>query len=120
MRAVSATKLGSRQIAIIVLALATAAIHFSRAAADPEISVLFTLNGLGYLALVALLYAPLSLAASRRRLIRGILIGYTAVTIALYLVWGVMSGEWTIPLGPLDKLAKVALISLLWRGSQSS
>ncbi|HET9221802.1 MAG TPA: hypothetical protein VFO07_04825 [Roseiflexaceae bacterium] len=111
----SATRLSVQQIAIIVLALTTAAIHFSRAAADPEISVLFTLNGLGYLALVAALYAPLSLTASKRRLLRGILIGYTAVTIALYLVWGLMSGEWAIPLGPIDKLVEVALIGLLWR-----
>src|SRR5262245_50789426 len=114
-RMASTTRLGTQQIAIILLAITTAAIHFSRAAADPEISVLFTLNGLGYLALVGALYAPWDQVAKRRRLVRGILIGYTAVTIALYIVWGVMSGEWAIPLGPIDKLVEVALIGFLWR-----
>jgi hypothetical protein len=56
----------------------------------------------------------------RRRLICGIFIGYTAIAIILYLVWGLMSGEWVIPLGPLDKLAEVILISLLRRGLQGS
>jgi hypothetical protein len=117
---VSAKKLGSRQIAIILLAFTTAAIHFSRAAADPEIRVLFALNGLGYLALVGLLYTPRGQAAKRHRLVCGMFIGYTALTIALYLVWGLMSGEWAIPLGPIDKLAEVALIGLLWRDLQDS
>ena len=117
---ISTAKPGSRQLAIILLALTTAAIHFSRAAADPEISVLFTINGLGYLALVGLLYAPWEQVAKRRRLVCGIFIGYTAVTIALYLVWGVMSGEWALPLGPIDKLVEVALISLLWRDLQGA
>ena len=110
----STTKLGGRQAAIILLAATTAAIHFSRAVADPEIRVLFTLNGLGYLALVGLLYAPWDQVAKRRRLVCGILISYTAITIALYIVWGIMSGEWTIPLGPIDKLVEAALIGLLW------
>jgi len=38
----------------------------------------------------------------------------------LYLVWGVMSGEWARPLGPIDKLVEVALISLLWRDLQGA
>src|SRR5262245_44937061 len=109
------TRLGSRQAAIILLAATTAAIHFSRAVADPGIRVLFTLNGLGYLVLVGALYAPLDLAASRHRLLCGILIGYTAVTVGLYIVWALMSGEWTIPVGPIDKLVELALIGLLWR-----
>lgn len=107
--------LGRGRWAVIVLSVATAAIHFSRAAADPEIRVLFVLNGLGYLALVVLLYAPVSRLDPYRRWVRWILMTYATVTIALYAVWGVMSGEWTVPLGPIDKLIEGALIGLLWR-----
>lgn len=98
-----------------MLTVATAAIHFSRAAADPEIRVLFTLNGVGYLALAALLYVPLPQLRPYRHWLRWTLIGYAAVTIVLYGAWGAMSGEWTIPLGPIDKLVEVTLIGLLWR-----
>jgi peptidoglycan/LPS O-acetylase OafA/YrhL len=107
-------------IAIVLLTLATAAIHFSRAMADPEIRVLFILNGLGYLVLLTLLYLPQ--LRGRRPWIRRIFIGYAALTIVLYFVWGLMSGEWNMPIGPLDKLIEVALIALLWqaRGAHES
>lgn len=106
---------GRARWAVIALAVATAAIHFIRAAADPEIRILFTLNGLGYLALVALLYAPVSRLTPYRPSVRWALMGYTAVTIVLYGVWGAMSGDWTVPLGPIDKLIEGALIGLVWR-----
>ena len=99
---------------VILLALATAAIHISRALADPEISVLFVLNALGYVVLVVALYFIPQLQA-RRRWVRWALIGYTVVTIVFYLIWGAMSGEWVMPLGPLDKVIEVALIALLWQ-----
>jgi len=103
----------TNQIAIVLLAVATAAIHFSRAAADPEIRALFILNGIGYLVLVAMLYLP----ALRRwsPWVRRVLIGYTALTIALYVVWGLMSGEWNAPIGPIAKLLEILLIGLLWQ-----
>jgi hypothetical protein len=47
--------------------------------------------------------------------VRWALIGYTAVTIVLYGVWGAMSGDWTVPLGPIAKLIEGTLIGLLWR-----
>jgi hypothetical protein len=105
---------GRARWAVIVLAVVTAAIHFSRAASDPEIRLLFTLNGVGYLALVALLYAPVNRLDPYRRSVRWALIGFAAVTIVLYGVWGAMSGEWTVPLGPIDKLIEGALIGVLW------
>lgn len=98
-----------------MLTVATAAIHFARAAADPEIRVLFTLNGVGYLALAALLYVPLAQLGPYRHWVRWTLMGYAAVTVVLYGAWGAMSGEWTVPLGPIDKVIEVTLIGLLWR-----
>ena len=103
---------------LMALIVATALIHFIRAAADPEIRVLFILNGLGYLVLGALLFVPK--LQPWQRLIRRILIGYTAVTVALYVVWGMSSGDWTMPLGPIDKAIELALIVLLWQADRRS
>jgi len=106
-------RFGPSQIAILVLTLATAVIHFSRAAAAPEIAGLFALNGLGYLALAIALFLPA--LSNYRSWVRWIFIGYSAVTVLLYMVWGGMSGEWSVPLGPLDKAIEIGLIALLWR-----
>ncbi len=104
----------SRMNQIIALTAFTAGVHFSRAAADPEIRILFILNGLGYFALVwAYYFAPQ--LASRRSLIRKIYLGYTTVTILFYGIWVAMSGDWTLPLGPIDKLAEIILLVQLWK-----
>ena len=102
------------QIALIVLTIITALIHFERAIQDPDIRILFILNGLGYFVLLAAFYMP---AFQRfHKLVRWTFIVYTAVTILLYFVWVAMSGEWTIPLGPIAKLAEAAMILILLRG----
>ena len=106
-------KLSGADIGIIVLTVATAAIHFSRAIADPEIRVLFILNGLGYLALLSAIYLPILWFAGRRKLADRLLIGYAALTLILWGVWVAMSGEATA-LGMVDKVIEVALIVLLW------
>ena len=99
--------------AIAVLVVATAAIHWSRALVDPEIRVLFILNGLGYLALLAALYLPWPPLIAWRRVTRRVLMGYTVLTIVLFVVWGIMSGEWS-GIGLLDKAIEVVLLILLW------
>ena len=86
-------QLRGADIGIILLTVATAAIHFSRAIADPEIRVLFILNGLGYLALLSAIYLPFPWFAGRRKLAYRLLIGYVALTIILWGVWVAMSGE---------------------------
>ncbi|MCI0649957.1 MAG: hypothetical protein L0346_34445, partial [Chloroflexi bacterium] len=68
-------QLNTRQWLIALLAVATAAVHFSRAAADPEIRILFILNGLGYLALAAALFLPLPQLQAQRGRIRWAFIG---------------------------------------------
>jgi len=111
----SVEKPRTSQIIVILLTVATAAIHFIRASADPGIRAIFILNGLGYLVLVGMLYLPLPQLLSRRRLVRRALMVYTAVTIALYVVWGLMSGEWALALGPIAKVVEVTMVGLLWR-----
>jgi hypothetical protein len=66
------------------------------------------------------LYAPLAQLEPHRRRVRWTLMGYAAVTIVLYGVWGALSGEWTVPLGPVDKLIEVILIGLLWREERAT
>jgi hypothetical protein len=113
MTTTTGSRIGPRQIGIIVPAIATAAIQFSRAAADPEIRTLFILNGVGYLALTAMYFASMPPLARYRGIIGWIFIVYTAITIIFYVIWGGMSGDWVMPLGPLDKVIELVLIALL-------
>jgi hypothetical protein len=104
-------RFGALQFLIVALVITVAVIHFSRAVANPHITVLFTLNGIGYLVLVTLLYLPV--AAQWRRTIRRILMGYTALTFVLYFVWGAMKGEWLL-LGFVCIAVEAVLLGALW------
>jgi len=109
----TASRTSTSRTTLIILTILTALIHFQRAVADPDIRILFILNGLGYFALLAGFYLP---AFQRfHKAIRWIFIAYTVVTILLYFVWVAMSGEWTIPLGPIAKLIEVIMIVLIVR-----
>jgi uncharacterized membrane protein len=92
------------RIGIIVLTLATAFIHLQLNFPDP----VFILNGLGYLALLAALYLPVPQLARYRNVLRLALIGYTALTIFLWILLGART-----PIGYIDKIIEVALISIL-------
>jgi hypothetical protein len=96
--------LGLRQIAIIALTLATAVIHLWLAI--PETLIMFYLNGLGYIALVAALFLPQFQAY--RRIIRWVLMGFTAVTIIGWIVMGERNA-----IAYIDKAIEVALLILL-------
>jgi hypothetical protein len=100
-------QLNGTDYAIIGLAIATALIHCSLLFPDP----VFILNGLGYVALTAALYAPL--LAIQRGTIRWMLMGYTALTIMLWLLIGSRT-----PLAYLDKVIEVVLLTLLWQQGQ--
>jgi hypothetical protein len=93
---------GALQAGIALLTLATALIHLQLNFPDP----MFILNGLGYLALLAALFLP-SLARYRE-LVRWALIGYTALTILLWLLLGART-----PIGYMDKVIEIVLIALL-------
>ena len=92
--------------AIVGLTLATAYIHSTLG------GLLFTLNALGYLGLAALIVigaaAPVALVERFSWFPRLALIGYTAVTIAGYLVMGPY-----FTLGFIAKGIEVALVTLL-------
>jgi len=99
------TKFGAMQVGIILLGVATAAIHISLAI--PENLVMFYLNGAGYLALTAALYLPQF--EGMRSNVRWALIGFAAVTVIGWVAIGART-----PLAYIDKLIELALIALLW------
>jgi hypothetical protein len=106
-----------RRTLIIILTLITAGIHFYFFSTDPKGGLLFTmflLNALGYLVLLGLLYLPLRLPVTLHRLVRPVFIGYTLLTIVLYIIISATSGTWSVPLAPISKLAEAILAWQLW------
>jgi len=94
------------RLGIVGLTLATALIHIVLAV--PLTIVPFYLNGLGYIALLTALMLP-QLEVYRRP-IRWLLMGYTCLTILLWLVFG----QPYTAIGYLDKALELALLGLLW------
>jgi hypothetical protein len=106
-------KLSGRQKAIVGLTVATAIIHIILAIlsrGETMFLVLFLLNGIGYLALLAALYF-LPQMAGQRTMVRWALLAFTAVTFVLYFVFN-WPDIWS-PMGIVDKLIELVLIVLL-------
>jgi hypothetical protein len=100
-------------VTIALLVLIAAAIHFFRASVDPDITVLFTLNGIGFLVLGAgVLFVA---SPTVRKWSRRILIAYAGVTALLYIFWAAWDGTWVIPWGPIATLSELVLIYLLFQ-----
>ena len=89
--------------AIVVLTLATAIIHLSLGL------TLFILNGIGYIVLLALLYAPIPGLAPYQQYVRYVLLAYTALTVILWLPLGTPYTG----LGYITKLIELGLIAVL-------
>jgi len=100
---------GAVQVGIVILGLATALIHFSLMLIMGQFSLLFTLNGLGYLSLLAALFLPIPIFRKYRPIIRMIFLFYTLLTIFLWVLVG--SREM---IGYVDKVIEVVLAVLLW------
>jgi hypothetical protein len=104
-----------RRNMIVILTLITVAIHiYFFTTGTGSLFTLFLLNALGYLGLLGLLYLPLGLPTSIKRLVRPIFIGYTILTILLYIVISASSGIWSFPLAPIAKVDELILIWQLW------
>jgi len=112
-------QLGVLQFAIMLMAVATAAIHLylawvviPRVSASGSPDIAFTLNGLGYLVLVAVLYIPIGGLRKHRSTIRWVLVGYTVLTIALWFFMAFLPGDRTL-IGYMTKGIEIALTALL-------
>lgn len=102
-------------VGIFVLTVATAVIHLYLAlSAIGSMGfnfgvMLFILNGLGYLGLLAVLQLPIRQLARFRSAARWALIAFAALTIVLFFL---MAPVYTV-IGYVDKAIEVALIALL-------
>lgn len=95
------------RLGIIVLTVVTAAVHLYLGFQGLP---LFVLNGLGYLALLAALYLPVPRLVPYQNAVRWVLVGYTALTIVL---WLVITGGISAAVGYMDKIVEVLLIIML-------
>lgn len=111
----SPSRLGAMSLAVIVLTLITAAIHLYLALFQMHNDLLFILNGLGYLGLLALLYVSLPILAPYRGAVRWAMIAFTAVTVVAWVLIGARD-----LLAYFDKVVEVALIVLLYLEGQQT
>lgn len=102
------------RLGVIVLTLTTAIIHLYLGSLGLP---LFVLNGFGYLALLAALYLPIPQLTPYRSTIRWVLVGYTALTIVL---WLLITGGASTAIGYIDKIVEVLLIILLVAQARTS
>jgi len=103
------TRLGWVQVLILFAGLVTALIHLYLNFLG-GFDVMFTLNGLGYLGLLGLLFLPIPFLRPFRPVVRWVIMGYALLTIV---AWFVFNGR-TDVYGYTAKLAEVALIVLLF------
>jgi hypothetical protein len=94
------------KVGIFLLALGTAFIHLYLGLSFGN--TLFVLNGIGYLGLLAALQLPIPQLARFRGPARWALVGYAALTIALYFL-----DDPGMTIGYVDKAIEVALVALL-------
>jgi hypothetical protein len=107
-----AVKFGTTQIVILALTLITAVIHLTFT--EP----LFMLNGLGYLGLIALYFIEFRFLPVPHSWVRWVLVGYTALTVVLYIIMQFPTNEHSFSLlGIFTKLVELVLIVLLVRES---
>jgi len=101
---------GATQIGILLLALVTAVVHLVLLNIQMgKIDILFTLNGLGYLALLAAYYLPLPFARENRSLVGWAFMAFEAITVLAWVFIGARSA-----LGYVTKIVELGLIGLLW------
>ena len=92
-------------VLIILLTVTTAGIHISLLFPD----VVFILNGLGFLSLAAAYFLPIPFFEQRRRWVAWVYMGYTLVTILLWVAFGERS-----VLGYITKAVEIALLISMW------
>ena len=106
-------KLSFAKIGIIVTTLATALLHlslFAQIGPDP-----IALNGLGYLGLLGAYFVPMQIFQKNHKLVWWGMLGYTALTIILWVVMGdknFVAGT-SSAIGYYAKTAEVFLIGFL-------
>lgn len=110
-------KLSGTQIGILVSGLATAFLHIYLATKigifDPIV-----LNGIGYIGLLGAYFLPIPFFQQRHKLVWWVLVGYTILTIILWVVMGNKNFvfDFSSPaIGYYAKVAELFLLFFLWR-----
>ena len=112
--------LTGKHYGIILSTLATAFLHlslFPEMGPDP-----IALNGLGYLALLGAYFLPISFFQQGHNLVWWALIGYTALTLVLWILLGdknFVAGT-SSAIGYYAKAAEVLLLIFLWSDKPKS
>lgn len=110
-------KLTGKHYGIILFTLATAVLHIIL---FPDI--MFTLNGLGYLALLAAYFLPIPFLQEKHNLVWWLLVGYTALTIILWVIMGektFVAGT-SSATGYYAKIAELLLLAFLFADKPKS
>ncbi len=108
-------KLSPKQIGILVSGLATAFLHlylFTKMGLDPIV-----LNGLGFIGLLGAYFLPISFFQQKHKLVWWGLVGYTVLTIILWVILGNKSFVFdmsTPAIGYYAKVAELFLLGFLW------
>ena len=111
--------LTGKHYGIILATLGTALLHlslFPRLGPDP-----IALNGLGYLALLGAYFLPIPFFQQKHTLVWWVMVGYTALTIILWIVMGdktFVAGT-SSATGYYAKVAEVILLACLWADKKS-
>ena len=110
---------GFLSVGIVLLTLFTAGCHLYLGLNGLRrplnaFTVLFILNGLGYLALLAALTLPISRLSGYRPLLRRVLAGYAALTVVSWVAAVIILHLGAIQLAYVTKVDELTLILLLW------
>ncbi len=110
------------RMAIVVLTLITAGVHFYLNIPMGGFDPVFTLNGLGYVALlvVFLNLVPLPFLKGREALVPYAYMGYTAVTILAWVILGDKSFNAIGILGYTTKVVEALLMLAVWQYSRAA
>jgi len=112
-------RLTGKHYGILLSGLATALLHlslFSYFSSQGRPFDPIFLNGFGYLALLAAYFLPIPFFQERHRLVWWALVGYTALTIVLWILLGdknFVAGT-SSATGYYAKAAEVILLAFLW------
>ena len=121
-------KFTNRQYLIIVLAVATAALHFAaafdRALFPDGADALFILNGVGYLGLLGAYFLPMAFFQQNHKMVWRALFGFTILTIVAWaVIWvgfsvirdGIPFFSHDSVYGVPAKIIEAALLYILWQ-----
>lgn len=106
----SKSEFGLVKVLIVVTTLITALIHLYLNVMLGQFSILFTLNGLGYLGLLGLLILPIPFLKPYRPIVRWVFLGFALLTLVL---WFVMNGTRGF-VGYTSKIAEAVLVVCLF------